>query len=156
VSGLYKVDHALSAIFSAIIPEEPIDILTLHRRLGHISLDSIRSFIRANAVAWLQVIDNKPFFVCNSCEHAKKTHKPIKKERQSAQAQAFGDEVHTDVWGPSPTLSMGGQKYYVTFTDDYLRYTKLELLHTKDQAFDAYKSFAAWARTQHGAHIKHL
>jgi hypothetical protein len=155
-SGLYKVDHALSAIFSAIIPEEPIDILMLHQRLGHISLDSIRSFVRANAVAGLQVIDNKPSFVCDLCEHAKKTRKPIKKEHQSAQAQAFGNEVHTDVWGPLLTLSMGGRKYYVTLTDNYSQYTKLELLHTKDQAFDAYKSFAAWACTQHGTHIKCL
>jgi hypothetical protein len=26
----------------------------------------------------------------------------------------------------------------------------------KDEAFQAYKTFAAWAQTQHGAHVKHL
>jgi hypothetical protein len=111
-SGLYKVDHTLSATFLAIILEEPIDILMLHQRLGHISLDSIQSFVCANAVAGLQVIDDKPSFFCNLCEHAKKTRKPIKKECQSAQVQAFGDEVHIDVWGPLPTLSMGGQQWH--------------------------------------------
>jgi hypothetical protein len=33
---------------------------------------------------------------------------------------------------------------------------KLDALHTKDEAFKAYKDFAAWAQTQHGTHIKRL
>jgi transposase InsO family protein len=71
-------------------------------------------------------------------------------------AEAFGDEIHTDLWGPSPTLSLGGRKYYVTFTDDCTHYMKLDILRTKDQAFDAYKQFAAWADTQHGIKVKRL
>ena len=27
--------------------------------------------------------------------------------------------VHTDIWGPSPVLSLGGSKFYVTFIDDF-------------------------------------
>ena len=65
--------------------------------------------------------------------------------------RAFGDEVHTDIWGPSPTYSLGSRRYYVTFTDDYLRFTRLEVLHTKDEALDVYKLYATWACTQHGA-----
>jgi len=53
-------------------------------------------------------------------------------------------------------VSLGGRKYYVTFTDDHTRYTRLSLLCTNDEAFDAYKSFAAWAKTQHGVRIKRL
>jgi len=44
----------------------------------------------------------------------------------------------------------------VSFTDDCTRYTRLEVLRTKDEAFWAYKSFSAWAKTQHGAQIKRL
>jgi hypothetical protein len=51
---------------------------------------------------------------------------------------------------------MGGWKYYITFTDDHTRFTWLQILRTKDQALDAYKAFAVWASTQHGAQIKHL
>jgi hypothetical protein len=42
---------------------------------------------------------------------------------------------------------IGGQKYYVTFTDDFLHYTRLELLRTKDETLDAYKMFVAWVQT---------
>ena len=31
--------------------------------------------------------------------------------------------IHTDLWGPSPTTSRNGFKYYISFVDDYRRYT---------------------------------
>ena len=154
-NGLFKVEHAFAAADNAA-SAEPVDILTLHRRLGHISVDAIRTLIRAGSITGVQVIDDFPPFICDSCEYAKTTRKPIRKERAEPPAQSFGDEVHTDVWGPSPTHSLGGRRYYVTFTDDHTRFTRLEILRTKDEAFKSYKSFTAWAQTQHGARVKRL
>ena len=151
-NGLYKVEHALTA--GAAL--ERVNIHTLHRRLGHVSLDTIRSLVRNNAVDGLQIIDDISPFFCESCAYAKATRKIIRKERSAPQATAFGDEIHTDLWGPISLASMGGRKYYVSFTDDYSRYTQLTLLRTKDETLEAYKRFAAWAKTQHGVNIKRL
>ena len=153
-NGLCKVEHALVAAAVA----EQVDILTVHRRLGHISADTIRSLVRTNAVTGLHLIDPNPSspLVCDSCDYAKTTRKPIQKETTTPLATSFGDEVHTDVWKPSPINSLGGRRYYITFTDDHTRFTRLELLRTKDEAFQAYKTFVAWASTQHGAKIKRL
>jgi hypothetical protein len=71
-------------------------------------------------------------------------------------ADAFGAEVHTDLWGPSLLQSLGGRKYYIAFTDDATRYMTLTILRSKDEALDTYKAYAAWVHTQHGIHIKHL
>ncbi len=152
MNGLFKVKHALVADTSV----ESADILMLHRKLGHIPANAICSLICAGAITGLQLIDDFPPFTCDSCEYAKLTRKPIPKECEASQAQAFGDEIHMDVWGPSPTLSLGGRHYYVTFTDDYSRFTRLDIFRTKDEAFTAYKSFSSWAKTQHGATVKHL
>ena len=135
---------------------EPVNILTLHRRLGHISVNAICALIRAGSITGIQLIDDFPPFICDSCEYAKTTQKAIHKERKAPQAQAFGNEVHTDVWGPSPNLSLGGRKYYVTFTDDHTCFTKLDILRKKDQTFKVYKSFTSWAQTQHNARVKRL
>lgn len=104
-----------------------------------------------NTVAKLQLIDDYPPLFYDLCQYAKLTHKTIHKEQT---ANAFGNEVHTDLWGLSPLLMIGGCKYYVSFTDDYSCYTQLAPLHSKDETLEAYRAYAAWARTQHGAHIK--
>ena len=65
----------------------------------------------------------------------------------------FGGKVHTDMWGPSPTKSLGGKPYYISFTDDKTRYTWLYLLTQKSGAFKAYLGFKSWAHTQHNAKI---
>ena len=118
-NGLYKVVHPITA--AAV--QEQLDFLTVHQRLGHISADAICSLVHTNAVTGLQSIDLSSSFTCNSCEYAKATCKVIQKEATYPQAEAFGDEIHTNLWGPVPVASLGGHKYYVTFTNDHTRYT---------------------------------
>jgi len=152
VNGLYKVEHK----FVGATATEQVDILTLHKWLGHISADAICALVLNNAVTGLQLMNPNTSFTCNSCKYAKATRKPINKERTSKPAKAFGDEIHSDLWGPLPISTIGGRKYYVSFTDNYSCYTSLDLLKYKDKALPAYKAFAAWAQNQHRVHIKRL
>ena len=151
---LYKVKHLLAA--AATI--EQVDILIVYYRLGHISANTICSLIHTNVVTGLHLIDPTPTFplVCNLCNYAKTICKPICEESPIPLAESFGNKVYLDVWGPSKTSSLDSHKYYITFTNDHTHFTQLVLLYTKDEALPAYKTFAAWASTQHGAKIKHL
>ena len=135
---LYKVDH--TEVASAAI--ESVPLFTLHKRLGHIAPNTIRSLIASGAITGVSLLDDPTTFTCDSCEYAKSIRKPIQKEREAPLAKAFGDEIHMDLWGPSPVQSLGGRKYYITFTDDHTRYSRLQLLRTKDEALNAYKAFA--------------
>lgn len=149
-NGLFKVNHALAAAESL----GHVDILMLHHRLSHITLNTIHTLIRNKAVSSIHLIDNHSPLACDSCEYAKMTHKPIQKQHEGPQATAFGDEVHSDVWGASTPESLRGQRYYITFTEVYSCYSWIEPLWTKDKTFGAYKMFAAWAKTQHSVQIK--
>jgi len=80
VNGLFKVEHVFAAV-NTPITDEPMDILTLHQRLGHVSTDTIRSLIRASSITGLHIIDDFPPFICDLCKYAKTTWKPIHKER---------------------------------------------------------------------------
>ena len=39
--------------------------------------------------------------------------------KDTPRAAKFGDEIHSDVWGPSPVQTPGHKDYYVSFTDDH-------------------------------------
>jgi hypothetical protein len=106
-SGLYKVEHSYLTASKAT-PVEQIDIHSLHRRLSHISANTIRSLICNHAIEGIQLKDDGSPIICDSCEYVKMTCKIILKECIAPPAKCFGDKIHTDLWGPSPVNSLGG------------------------------------------------
>jgi len=68
----------------------------------------------------------------------------------------FSTEIHSDVWVPSPTKTLGGKSYYISFTDDKTHYMHTYLLAHKGKVLQAYPTFEAWSGTQHSAKIKVL
>jgi len=93
---------------------------------------------------------------CDSCEYAKLTCKPIGKLRDPLRQNKLSDEVHTDLWGPSPVQTGGHSRYYASFTDNYTRFTKLYLLKAKSDTFDSYQVFESWLVTQFNTKVKRL
>ena len=141
--GLYRITHEEEA--NAV---ELLSVMELHRRLGHIAASSARKLVTSGAVTGVKLDPESKETDCASCIFARATRQPIPSVRISPPAEKFGDEIHTDVWGPSRTPTKQGRHYFVTFTDDATRYTVCFLIRTKDEAFGAYKSFEAWALTQ--------
>ena len=153
-NGLYRVDHEESTL--AAETKGKISLLELHRKMGHIAPDAVRKLVKEGRVEGIELEDEREIGTCESCEYAKTTRKKVRREREEPRASHFGDEIHSDVWGPSPIETINHRRYYTSFTDDHTRYTHIALLTTKDETFDAYKHFEAWAGTQHGVKLKRL
>ena len=64
--------------------------------------------------------------------------------------------IHTDLWGPSPVASKGGSVYYVSFIDDYSRYTWVYLMAHKSHFYQHFRTFHVMIQTQFSASIKVL
>ncbi|GJZ98672.1 gag-pol polyprotein [Tanacetum coccineum] len=64
------------------------------------------------------------------------------------------DLVHSDVWGPSPVSTKGDSRYYVSFIDDFTRYTWVYLMKRMSDFLAVYKEFRALVKTQHSTVIK--
>jgi len=154
--GLYKLTQEVSdeAANAAV---EVLTLDQLHRRMGHISAGAARQLVDKALVTGVK-LDEKlgAEFFCESCVYAKATRKPVAKAREGECATSFGDEVHSDLWGPAPVETKGGRKYYVSFTDDATRFTHLYLLRAKSDTFDAYQKYEAWCNTQLDARVKIL
>jgi hypothetical protein len=48
------------------------------------------------------------------------------------------DYVHTDVWGPSKNESIGGNRWFVTFIDDFSRGVWVYMMKHKDEVLDIF------------------
>ena len=142
--GLYHITHA-GEYAQAV---ETVTVMELHRCMGHIVPASACALVEKGLVSGIKLDPDSREAPCNACIFARATHKPIPKARVGLQSLRFREEIHTDVWGPSPVTSWCGCRYFITFTDDATRYTVTYLLHTKAEALGTYKSFNVWALAQ--------
>jgi hypothetical protein len=64
------------------------------------------------------------------------------------------DIVHTDVCGPMRIESKGGARYFVTFTDDYSRWTQTYLIRKKSEVASKFREYKNFVETQLERKIK--
>ncbi|CAJ2647148.1 unnamed protein product [Trifolium pratense] len=109
-----------------------------HSRLGHVSASRLKYLASIGALGKLQISDISD---CCGCKLAKFSALPFNKSASVSKAPF--DLVHSDVWGPSPVLTKGGSRYYVSFIDDYTRYCWVYLMKNRSEFFDIYHMFRA-------------
>jgi len=119
-----------------------------HKRLGHISKQRIQRLVSDGILEPLDLTDLQ---VCIECIKGKRTNK---RKLGAERASNVLELIHIDICGPFPTASRNGQWYFITFIDDYFRYSYLYLIHDKSQSLDVFKSFKAEVELQLGKKIK--
>lgn len=97
---LVSIGKITSAGYKVIFKRSTIE--EFHRRMGHISPETAKRMVSEGVVKGVELNSNSTIQTCDSCEYAKMTRKPIKRARQTPRASKFGDEIHSDVWGPLP------------------------------------------------------
>ena len=120
-----------------------------HARLGHVNSSYVMK------LQWLGLINmhDKQSGKCDVCVKSKITKKtcyPV--ERQT---KLLG-LIHTNLADLKQTMSRGGKNYFVTFIDDYSRYTKVYLIKRKDEAFDVFLTYKAEVENQLNKKIKRI
>jgi len=73
-----------------------------------IAVASTRKLVESGAVQGVKLDPESQEQDCSACIYTCTTHLPISKVRIKPLAQNFGDEVHTDVWGPAPVATHQG------------------------------------------------
>jgi histone deacetylase 1/2 len=107
-----------------------------HSRLGHPAIPIVQKVISSNS---LPCASNKSVeSVCDSCQRAKSRQLPYPVSNKISSAPL--ELIYSDVWGPAPT-SVGRHNYYVSFIDDYSKYTWIYLLRHKSDVFRVFQDF---------------
>lgn len=127
---------------SATEPETKDDAMALkwqwHRRLGHISGKYLRILARnSEELAKLNVSDND-FSSCRVCAMAKSGQLGQTSTRRKADRRF--DIVSTDVLGPF-TPGHGGEKYVVTFVDNFTNFVNIGLMKRKSEVAEMFARF---------------
>ena len=124
-----------------------------HQKLAHVNVKQIHQLVDNST--GIELPSNEKQSFCEACVIGKMhrlPHHPLKEIKSIERLQL----VYTDVCGPMQTLSHGGSRYFITFTDDYSRYCKTYFLKRKSEALEKFKEFKRAVENETGLKIKAL
>jgi len=148
--NLYELDTYPSSSETALIGNS---IQLWHHRLAHIQPSSIIRMSKSKAVQGLEICNSgDDLSKCSGCVLGKGHRAPIPKKSHT-RAEKLLELVHSDVNGPLDIPSLGGSRYFVTFIDDFSRWTSLYTMKAKSETFECFKRFHVYAEKHTGARI---
>ena len=107
-----------------------------HGRLGHPAFRTIRQVL---SKFQLPFVANKTSNICSACQQGKSQQLPFTTTNHRSRFPL--DLLFADVWGPSLIASINGARYYVSFVDDFSRYTWLFPISSKFDVFRIFSQF---------------
>lgn len=127
--------------------------LLWHHRLGHPSNKKLSAALSSIDVSC--TFNNSDSIThCKHCLNGKMHQLPFSKS--NFQAYNPLELIHFDAWGLVHVTSVNDFQYYVTFIDEYLKFTWLYLLKFKLDVFDVFKHFKDTVENQLDIKIKIL
>ncbi len=122
--------------------------------LGHIG------FAKLKILCEKELLDGAPKNLesenmkCAICLENTMSNVPFQNNREKA--KEILEIVHTDVNGPHNVLGYQGERYFITFIDDYSRLVKVYCLKSKSEVFDYLVEYVNLVENLTGRKIKEL
>ena len=147
----FSVPSSLS--LASMVVDNKVEVW--HQRLGHPNNVILSHLIKHDFLGSKdQCFNHKLSFDCSTCRLGKSKILPF--PSHGGHANTSFEIIHSDVWGITPVVSHAQYKYFVTFIDDYSRFTWVYFLRTKAEVFAVFKKFVAYVETQFSTCIKVL
>ncbi|KAI5708540.1 hypothetical protein M8J77_024816 [Diaphorina citri] len=148
-NGLYRFDSLNSNV--NVLNEVPDKSELWHRRLGHLNIQDLKSLERTGTGVQLttKTIDN-----CDACAKGKQHRTPFTNNSTPTRADSPLALIHSDVCGPMQVTSSGGNRYFLTFTDDFSRMSHVYFIKNKHDVFEKFREYKALVENQTGKKIK--
>ena len=123
--------------------------LMWHARLGYLNFKYMKYMSKHELISYKQDVHNK----CEIYIESKIRKKPFPSTNRNSQLLEL---IHSDVCELNDILTRGGKRYFITFIDDFSRYTYVYLMRNKDEAFDMFKKYKTEVENQKDKRIKVL
>lgn len=112
-----------------------------HCRLGHLGMSNLEKLCKEEMVEGMTLNTNeRSESLCEGCIMGKQHRTPNPKASLTRATRPYCT-VHSDVCGPMSVNSLGGSRYFVTFIDDFTRYTHVYFLKQKSEVLEKFQEF---------------
>jgi transposase InsO family protein len=148
--GLYPISYSVNKSHapSALVGERA-STSQWHSRLGHPALKIVRRVLSA---FHLPVSSNNGSYSCSACLGSKS--KQLAFSVSTIRSNSPLELIFSDVWGPAPVLSKNGFKYYVSFLDNFSRYSWIYPISCKSDVSAVFIKFQNYVERFFGSKIK--
>lgn len=163
-----KVRSPFSPVMANVVTDnDRATYLLWHQRLGHVHSRALIQLFNdgmLNEPNSLRIAQSLKSYItnhpskCEDCLYGKQHRRPIP-GKATHRATAPLQLIHMDLCGPVPEPSHGGARYMYLIVDDYSRYIWMRPLKSKDETFNYFKEYVAWAENLHqaqGLRLQHV
>ena len=146
VHGLYILNEYRTQRVNYARKSDKFCIHQWHRKLAHRNLDDVKRMLAAEK---LEIMKCNCKDDCEACIKGKMIRESFPKKSFNPAKKRL-DVIVTDVCGPMQTNSIGGNRYFVTFIDEYSRYSHVFLIREKSEVADILIQFIEKIKTKFG------
>jgi Reverse transcriptase (RNA-dependent DNA polymerase)/gag-polypeptide of LTR copia-type/Integrase core domain/GAG-pre-integrase domain len=151
VGNIYMLDAAADTSISCTAT---ISMETWHARLGHSNFRGIANMISTNTITGIDPkVCKSNLSQCEACIYGKSHRIPFEHPKAN-RASGLLDLVHSDVCGPMQVPSMGGSRYFVTFTDDHSKWSDVFCMKMKSEVLECFRIWQKLAECHTGCKIR--
>ncbi|KAJ0046336.1 hypothetical protein Pint_05309 [Pistacia integerrima] len=154
VGRLFPMQFSILAVISFACNAVNNKCEVWHKRLGHPNSAILSHIINSGLLGNKDQFSFPLSFDCSTCKLGKS--KSLSFPSHGSHANRCFDLIHSDVWGFSPVISHANYKYFVTFIDDYTKYTWIYFLRAKSEVLSVFQQFTTYVKTQFSSGIKIL
>jgi len=140
VNNVYLLDISHPTSIGCLISKHDESWLC-HKRITHIHMHHLNKLISKDLVIGLPKLKFKKDHLCETCQKGKQIKHSFKLKNVASTSKPL-ELLHMDLFGPSRTMSLGGNYYALVVVDDFSRFTWTLFLESKSEAFSAFKKLA--------------
>lgn len=126
----------------------------LHRILGHTNFRDLSYMCNLKLANGLPERIGNEFIKCEICLMNKMTN--LKFDNNRRKANKILEIIHTDVHGPVTQTGYQGERYFVSFIDDFSKIAVVYCIKQKSEVFEYFTQYVKLMENQTGTKIKEI
>lgn len=125
-----------------------------HRALGHVNFQYLNRIIKNKMLDGLPDKIENTEMKCANCIQSKMSNEPFENNRKKTKETL--ELIHTDLNGPHSTTGYCGEKYFLTFVDDFSKCARIYCIKHKSETASCLKEYVNYVENQFSKKVKQI